>query len=53
MPAISARPLADELSFGARVSGVDRVTLKDESVRRLWLQGGGFPARTCSMRSLP
>jgi taurine dioxygenase len=34
MTAISARPLTDELSFGARVSGVDRVTIKDGSVRR-------------------
>jgi taurine dioxygenase len=33
MPSISVRTLSDELPFGARVTGVDRGTVRDEGVR--------------------
>jgi taurine dioxygenase len=34
MPSISVKPLHGDLPFGARISGVDRETLKAEGVRR-------------------
>jgi taurine dioxygenase len=33
MPSISVKPLSDDLTFGARITGVDRENAKDDAVR--------------------